>query len=229
MKIDEPEHNLYKEFVNAAEKFPTKKALGIRTKLKITHELQPDGKLIKKYLQSREYHWKNFQEVVDNINYLSNGFLSLGLNSNDNIVINAETRPEWFMSAMACFRIKVPIVTLYDTLGLEALEFGIKQTDTKFLIISGEQIQKVEEILDKLETVTNIIVICDEFYKDKCKTFKENTAKHNIHVQTYDEVIEIGKTSDTIEAYERPKQDDLAIVMYTSGSTGNPKGMFKAI
>lgn len=117
LRIEDPELNLYKEFISAADKYPKKNALGIRRKLKITDEIQSDGKVIKKYLQSPNYEWMTFAEVVQRVNHFSNGLLVLGLKSDNNIVINGETRPEWLISALACFRIKVPIVTLYATLG----------------------------------------------------------------------------------------------------------------
>lgn len=222
--IADKDHNLYKEFIGIAKKYADKKALGTREKLEIREEVQPDGKIIKKFLQSPDYEWMKFKDVVENIDNISNGLLTLGLKSNDNIVINAETRAEWLISALACFRIKVPIVTLYATLGIEALEFGIEQTETKFLVISGEQISKIEKILSKINSVTHIVVIGEKFYLENYNNFKKQAMTMNKTVLTYDEVYDLGKSSEVITDYESPKNDDLAIVMYTSGSTGNPKG-----
>lgn len=116
-RIDDINLNLYVEFQNAVKIHPNKKALGTRKKLSVTEELQSDGKVIKKISQSPEYEWIKFKDVLEKVNLLSDGLLAKGLNSSQKVVVNAETRAEWLISALACFKINAPIVTLYATLG----------------------------------------------------------------------------------------------------------------
>ena len=53
---------------------------------------------------------------------------------------------------------------------------------------------------------------------------KLRSTSQKVDVLTMEELEEKGKRSPRIDSYERPKKDDLAIIMYTSGSTGTPKG-----
>ena len=116
-KINDSNLNVYIEFQNAVKTFSEKKALGTRKKLSVSEEIQPDGKVIKKISQSPEYEWIKFKDALDMVDLLSVGLLAKGLKSTERVVINAETRPEWLISALACFKINAPIVTLYATLG----------------------------------------------------------------------------------------------------------------
>lgn len=179
--------------------------------------------MLKKVTMKDDYEWLSYSETLDKMNALSNGFLQQGLKSNDNIVLFMETRAEWLLSAFACFRMKVPIVTLYATLGVEALTYGVNQTETKFLVTSGDCVHKLEGILDQIPTVTHIIVVCDRVNSSGYEAFKTLAAKHDKKVFKFEEIVEQGKTSEVIDDYERPGKNDLAIIMYTSGSTGNPK------
>jgi long-chain acyl-CoA synthetase len=215
---------MYEEFKSAVDKYSGKKSLGTRKKFSFTEELQSDGKVLKKYCLSDKYEWLTYSEVHKKVKNLSNGLLVLGLKSNDNIVINAETRAEWLISALACFRINVPIVTLYATLGIDALKYGIDETKAKFIIISSEQIPKIEKILSEFKTLTHIIVMIDSFHQEIYNKFVITALNLNIKVSSFNECIESGNKTPVIKDYSRPKCDDLAIVMYTSGSTGNPKG-----
>ena len=104
--IDNENANIYDEFLNNYKKFAQYgvKTLGIREVLSVNDELQPNGKIFKKFSLSNDYKWSTYQDVLDRINNISNGLLKIGLNSDQNVVLFAETRPEWLVSAFACFR-----------------------------------------------------------------------------------------------------------------------------
>lgn len=156
------ETNIYQEFRKAAGKYASNRILGVREKLSAAKEIQSDGKTLRKFTLAPHFTWMIYSDVLNIVDYLSNGLLSLGLRSNENIVLYAETRPEWLISALACFRIKVPIVTLYATLGIDALCYGINQTKTKFVITTGDQMDKLTKIMGKIPTVSHIVVVCDK-------------------------------------------------------------------
>jgi long-subunit acyl-CoA synthetase (AMP-forming) len=78
---------------------------------------------------------------------------------------------------------------------------------------------KLQKILSKIPTVTHLIVIVDKFTQKNLLEFKKFS--NQMKVFTIQETEELGKETPTIEDYERPTLKDLAVVMYTSGSTGD--------
>ena len=106
-KITDTNINLFTEFENAAEKYSNHKCLGTRSKISIVNELQSDGKILKKFNLKDSYDWLNYSDVLKLVNNFSRGLLNLGISSNENIVIFCETRYEWLVAALACFKIKV--------------------------------------------------------------------------------------------------------------------------
>jgi len=120
IRVEDPNTNLYKEFAKAVKEHADRKTMGVREIISIDDEVQPNGKVFKKYSLG-QYKWQTYETVKERIDNFSNGLLKLGLKSNKNVVLFAETRPEWIMSALACFRIKSTVVTLYSTLVLRLL------------------------------------------------------------------------------------------------------------
>ena len=115
--VNEPS-NIYDAIAKQATANPDVEILGHREVVSVEDQKQSDGKVIRKYTMKDVYSWITYKEMMERIDSFANGLLSIGLKSNDNIVIFSETRSEWLMCAVACFKIKVPIVTLYATLGI---------------------------------------------------------------------------------------------------------------
>lgn len=122
-RVDNDKINIYESVFKAAQKYSNVKIMGHREITSIEEQVQENGKILKKYLMKNEYSWITYNELISRVDHCANGLLKLGLRSNDNIVLFAETRPEWLMCAISCFKIKVPIVTLYSTLGIRFVKF----------------------------------------------------------------------------------------------------------
>lgn len=111
---------LEKMFIYVAKTHSTKRCLGTRQILSEEDELQPNGRLFKKYKMG-EYKWKNFIEIERLAVSFGRGLREHGQLCLRNIVIFAETRAEWMIAAQGCFKQNMPIVTVYATLGDEGV------------------------------------------------------------------------------------------------------------
>jgi long-chain acyl-CoA synthetase len=125
------------------QRFPDKETMGVRQILDVEDEKQPNGKIFKKFVLG-EYKFTTYKEACARIDDIGKGLLSLGVKKGDRILIYSETRPEWLLTAFAAFRHGLTLVTLYSTLGEEAVKHGIKESQVKVIITSQELTSKLD-------------------------------------------------------------------------------------
>ncbi|NXS11592.1 ACSL4 ligase, partial [Neodrepanis coruscans] len=98
---------LDKLFDHALGKFGKKDCLGTREVLSEENEMQPNGKVFKKLILGT-YRWLSYEEVNEKITRLGNGLTALGLTPKSTVVIFCETRAEWMIVALTCFKYNFP-------------------------------------------------------------------------------------------------------------------------
>ncbi|NWT51574.1 ACSL5 ligase, partial [Erythrocercus mccallii] len=168
------------------------------------------------------YQWLTYKQVSDRTKYLGSGLLQKGCqpSSNQFIGIFAQNRPEWVISEYACYTYSMVAVPLYDTLGPEAIVYIVDKADINVVICDTPA--KAEVLLknceDKKTPCLKIIVLMDLFDKE----LKDRGAKVGIEILSLQEVEELGRNN--IREPVPPKPEDLSVVCFTSGTTGNPKG-----
>ena len=237
---EEGVNTIYDVVKRSSKKFGNAKALGKRRLIQMHEETKKIKKMVdgkeqevdKKwsYYELSGYEYYSFVEYEQLTLKVGSAFRKMGMQASDRVHLFAATHPHWLAIAHGAGSQSMPIVTAYDTLGEEGLKHSLQQTHAKAIFLDPHLLTTLIKPLQEAKDIQHVI-----YNDDDSPTSKQDPEKTEAAVQKLKEAhshLTVHSFTDFLKLGEEnmvdpvpPKAEDLCCIMYTSGSTGAPKGV----
>jgi long-chain acyl-CoA synthetase len=133
--------------------------------------------------------------------------------------VYSKNREEWALVDIANTKNSVTTIAFYDTLGPQAVEFVIKQTELISVSCAGQYVAGLLKLKKdgKAQSIQNIVSF-DAVTEEQ----KQQAKELDIKLYTLAEVLEVGASAGSVSLKE-PTPESIYMFCYTSGTTGDPK------
>lgn len=187
----------------------------------------PENKHLGTYIDG-QYVWKTYREISDLAKNFGSGLAALNLcpaEKHDKyklafLGLYSKNREEWCIADFSCVLYNIVSVPFYDTLGEDSIKLILEQTRMKTLLLSKDKVEstlaiKREGHAEHLEYLVVMERIDDE----------DRAVAREAGITLYDFQDILAHGIRTPAEYIKAKPDDIFTITYTSGTTGNSKGV----
>lgn len=147
----------------------------------------------------------SYAELAGQAAHLTGGLMNAGLNRGDQVALLAASRPEWVVVCLAVLKAGAVIVPIDVQSGDDTLHHIIKDSDARFLFTTKDQVKRLQRL--GIEPEPRLVLLDTE----------------TDHEQSWQHLRQAAP--DRIEDAVPVQPDDPAVLFYTSGTTGPPKGV----
>ena len=175
--------------------------------------------------REKEYGiWQSWTwaQTSEEIQALALGFLTLGVKAGDHIAIVGRNRPYFYWAMVAAQSVGAVPVPLYKDAVAEEMAYVLDHCSARFVVAEDqEQVDKIIDVMDDLETLDGIIALDSSGMRkyDKSALFDYRELQHTGRAKKSELQGELDKRL----ADQGP--DTTCVMLYTSGTTGRPKGV----
>jgi long-chain acyl-CoA synthetase len=175
------------------------------------------------FKQSADWKTITWREVGDVVREVALGLLALGRGKGDAVALLSTSRAEWVQADFAIFSAGCVTVPVYPTYPPDLIAYVVNDSGAKTIIVEDPgQLSKVLEARDKTPGLEQIVVITGYDAPQPPKM-----------VMTWETLRRLGR--DSVDAHRSTlaervastRPTDLATIVYTSGTTGPPKGVMQ--
>jgi long-chain acyl-CoA synthetase len=180
----------------------------------IEHKNNPHNKMAVQYFKKGQLYSLNWEQVYDRVEAIYRALLDQGIQKGDRVALYSNTCKEWGfvdLAVMACGAVTVP---LYHSSHPSEVEIILKEVEPKILFVQNETLFKNIQKLDE-NLLENI----------KAITFNDFSPQPERLLRLKDFMSSPNNQQTLKEASEKIERDDLVTLIYTSGTSGRPKGV----
>ncbi|XP_078430538.1 long-chain acyl-CoA synthetase 2 [Wolffia australiana] len=165
-----------------------------------------------------QYAWQTYEQVYDEAIQVGSAMRERLVNPGDRCGIYGTNCPKWVIAMEACNSHGICYVPLYDTLGAHAVEFIINHAEVSIAFVQESKLSSILACLPKCSSHLKTIVSFGEVSQAQ----EKEASQLGVSCFSWKEFSSLGKTTVILP----PKgKEDLCTIMYTSGTTGDPKGV----